>query len=431
MASAVRKRFFGSTLLLLSLGAFFPGYTLETRFVDPGSVRARVVNKLFADHLKSFAALEGLLEVYLTSFRGALQESLVVQSQWIDELKGSGDLAGEPSGSESGGTAAGAAVDGSRKGAAAGGYFLHGAGKGLRFYIDGEGAFHFVSVFGGGKTRSDIVIGFDPLREAIAVMTKKPRGVVLLDEKNGTESHVYRRGRRKVGKWAPGDSPDGIDIRFSRIGSVRFVKGFSLDGDGLLLVSEYDILSVQSRFVLFGLFIVFTLAILVMVSTGASLFGGISAGGRKMSGKPAEDDIVGEIDREISAGVFGPKRPEGGKETPVTEVEDAGGEETEGAVASIDSGLEKTERAAAPIDSGLEETEGAAASIDLGLEKTEGAAAPIDLGLQKTEGAAASIELRFEETPAVPEETPRVVVRGRSKGRGKALENDGIIIKKS
>jgi hypothetical protein len=355
MASAVRKLLFGSTLLFLLLGAFSFACALKLPSVDPGSMRARFVEKLFADHLKSFSALEGLLQVYLMSYKGALQESFVVQSRWIDELRGSGDLAGRGSGFTPGGLG---------KGAPASRYSLHGARGGLQYYIDRNGEFHFVSVRGGGKTRSDIMIGFDPLREALSGMAKKPRGVLLFDEKNGTGSPVYQRGRKEVGKGKQRYSPDGIDVRFSRIGSVRFSKDFRLDGDALLLVTEYDFPSVESRFILFGLFIVFALAILVVVSTGASLFGGIALEGRKMYGKTGEDDIVNQIDREISAGVSASKRSEPERDTPVSEDKETEDKETEG-----------------------KETEG--------LEITE------------------------------------AVIEDRATGRGKTLENDGIIIKKS
>jgi hypothetical protein len=416
MASAVRKLFLGPTLLFFVLGAFSPVRALKTPFVDPENLKARVVNTLFADHLRSFAALEGLLQVYLTSYRGALQESLVSQSRWIEELRGSGDLVGGTSDSYD-----------------LGNYFLHGTGKGLRFYIDEKGAFHFVSAPGRGKAHTDIVVGFDPLRDAMEGMAKKPRGVSFFDEKNGTISNVYRRGRGKIGKRAHGATGDGVGVRFSRIGRVTLSKGIRLDGDRLFLVSEYDFPSVESRFILFGLFIVFALAILVVVSTGASLFGGISAGGRKMSGKSAEDDIISQIDREITAGVSAPKLPAVEKEA-VSGLEDTGGEKSEEAVVSIDAELDATapaEEAVASIDAGLERMEETAAFTDSGLEPTGEAAESAHAGPEKTEEASSSFDRGIEEPPAVHDKVPRVAEKGRSKDRGKTLENDGIIIKKS
>jgi hypothetical protein len=214
-------------------------------------------------------------------------------------------------------------------------------------------------------------------------------------------------------------------------------KGIGLDGDGLLLVTEYDFPSVESRFMLFGLFIVFALAILVVVSTGASLIGGISAGGRKMSGETAEEDIVNQIDRAISAGISGPKPPEVGAEA-VSGLEDAGGEEPGEAVASIDAELEaadKAREAAASIEEVLEIAEKTDAVTDerpgRGGETAGVPAGPVEAEPGITERALPSVDAGVDEPPSVGEEVSGAAGKGRSNGEGKALENDGIIIKKS
>jgi hypothetical protein len=321
---AVKRKTFASAMLAALLAAFFFGSAFKPSPVDLKTVGARLAGTLFADHLKSFSALEDLLQVYLESYRGAMQESLLVQPRWLDELRNSGDLVGEVSGSRSQEMT------------------LHGGRRGLRYYIDGKGAFHCVRALGGGKSRADVVIGFGPLQEAVNAMAKRPRSVALIDTVNGTTALVYGRERGWTG--IPETSGSGTEIRLGRIGRIGVSRGFDLDGGGLVLVAEYGFPSPAKSVILWGLFVVFTLAILVVA--GAALFGITIPGGGVMQGATGDSDIVNQIDREIAGASrggpetaevkTGSKVPEEGAETPETE-------QAEEAALSIDRGLEETE----------------------------------------------------------------------------------------
>jgi hypothetical protein len=350
---AVKGKPFASATLVALVAAFLFGSVVKPPPVDLRAFGSRLAVGLFADHVRSFSALEALLMVYLASYRGAMQESLLAQPRWIDELRTSGDLEVSSSGSRSRGMT------------------MHGGPGGLRYYIDGNGEFHLVSVPDGGGPGADVVVGFGPLREAMSAVSKKPRSVALIDTGNGTTARVLGGGRRRTG--TPERRGQGLEIRLGGVGRIGVSKGFALDGGGIVLTAEYGVFSPGNDVILWGLFVVFSLAILVAAGAGAALFGITIPGGGVMQGAGGGDDIVNEIDREIA------------------------GEETSGA----NSGSRGQE---------------------------EGGEAP---ETERTEDAALSIDRELEETEAVPGGAAAAGAHGRAKGASGVLEQDGIKIKKS
>jgi hypothetical protein len=282
-----------------------------------------------------------------------MQESLLAQPRWIDELRNSGDLEGSSSGSRSRGMT------------------LHGGLGGLRYYIDGNGEFHLVSVPNGGGPGADVVVGFGPLQEAMSAVSKRPRSVTLVDTENGTTARVLGGGRGRTG--TPERRGQGLEVRLGGVGRIGVSKGFALDGGGIVLTAEYGVFSPGNDAILWGLFVVFSLAILVVAGAGAAFFGISIPGGGVMQGTGGDDDIVNQIDREIA------------------------GEETTAAKAGS-------------------------------RRQEEGGEAP---ETERTENAALSIDRALEETEAVPGEAAETGAQGRMKGASGVLEQDGIKIKKS
>lgn len=264
-------------------------------------------------HVLSFNKLAGFTKLYLASYQGALQQVLVAQPRWIEELKAGSDL-----------IEASVVAEPARSGGVMNG----------RYYIDDRGRFHYAKGIADGAS-IDAVIGFDPLRAQVNRFGTKPSWVALYDGVNRTYAVVFRGGSARGGEGieakaiarasarrAEGTPSGGrgVEIGLTGLGKVRLVKPLELKGSDIILVSLYPLITPRSSFFLFGLCVISGLAVLLLINMGIFGFSGrgwIPERGRSaervkgMGDEKKERDVVGEIDMEIAddaprKGVQGP-----------------------------------------------------------------------------------------------------------------------------
>lgn len=266
------------------------------------AVRDKAVPKVIpSGQVLSFNKLAGFIKLYLASYQGALQQVLVSEPRWIEELKAGSDL-----------IEASIVAEPARSGSVVNG----------RYYIDDRGRLHYVKGIADGAS-IDAVIGFDPLRAQVNRFGTKPSWVALYDGVNRTYAVVFRGGSARGGKgieakaiaqasvrWAGGapSGGKGVEIGLTGLGKVRLVQPLELKGSDIILVSLYPLITPKGSFFLFGLCVISVLAVLLLIIMGIFRFSNrkwIPARGwsaervKGMGDKKKELDVVGEIDMEI------------------------------------------------------------------------------------------------------------------------------------
>jgi hypothetical protein len=300
--------------VVLSNAPEAPGLELFPAGKALSAVRDKAVpNVIPSGHVLSFNKLAGFTKLYLTSYQGALQQVLVAEPRWIEELKAGSDLV----------EASVVAEPGRSVGVVNG-----------RYYVDDRGRFHYVKVITNGGS-IDAVIGFGPLRAQVNRLGTKPSWVALYDGVNRTYAEVFRGGSARGGEGVEAKAiarasarregaalsgGRGVEIGLTGLGKVRLIKPLELKGSDIILVSLYPLITPKGSFFLFGLCVILGLAVLLLTTVGVFCFssrGWVPARGRpaekvkRMGDKKKELDVVGEIDMEIAGvaprnGVQGP-----------------------------------------------------------------------------------------------------------------------------
>ena len=277
--------------LILALFAFYPsftGYEFTRFFVK---VKDKIIrNYVLYENLGSFNHMTDFIRIGLYGTVSLLIESFIREPAWLNKLESEGILTG-------------AYVQINSLSYTVGKKFIPKPHIENGYYIDGEGAFHYVYYDVNDKLLSDLIIGFDFIERSFKYLQRMPSWVLLYDKKADSYCTVYGNVDRLSEKpdWNKIDRR-GL-IKFIGIRKVLFIRPLTLADSKIFLVSQYPFIIGQKALILFGLIVIMVFTILLLRSIVAFVFlrsGEIKWRKILMAAREKIQGAIYEIDQEVS-----------------------------------------------------------------------------------------------------------------------------------